>query len=128
MLVVELGFDFSFPRGRGGGTPSLSQETRRAAVFHRSPVDEGVFSLGYLRGKTVRVGVLGEVGGVSGAANLGDEGRGELLLAELEPVEVLEPAVVLDVVGAVAQAPVPLGHICHQQVLHQTFRIPTNLK
>ena len=48
----------------------------------------------------------------------------ETFLPKFEPVEVLEPAVVLDVVSTVAKASVPLGNISGEQVLNQALGIP----
>ena len=53
-----------------------------------------------------------------------NEGDRDALLAEFKPVEVLEPAVVLNVVSAVAQAPVALCDISHKQVLYKALSIP----
>ena len=54
-----------------------------------------------------------------------NEGDRDALLAEFKPVEVLEPAVVLNVVSAVAQAPVALCDISHKQVLDKALSIPS---
>ena len=54
-----------------------------------------------------------------------NEGDWDALLAELKPVEVFEPTMVLNVVSAVAQAPVALCDIGHEQVLYKALRIPS---
>ena len=54
-----------------------------------------------------------------------NEGDWDALLAELKPVKVLEPAMVLNVVSAVAQAPVALCDISHEQVLDKALCIPS---
>ena len=54
-----------------------------------------------------------------------NEGDWDALLAELKPVKVLEPAMVLNVVSAVAQAPVALCDISHKQVLYKALSIPS---
>ena len=54
-----------------------------------------------------------------------NEGDWDALLAELKPVKVLEPAMVLNVVSAVAQAPVALCDISHEQVLNKALSIPS---
>ena len=56
--------------------------------------------------------------------DLGEEGSGQLLLAELVPVHVLEPAVVLDIVSSVLEAAVSEGNIGHEQVLDEGLGIP----
>ena len=112
VVVVELEFYFSFI----------------CSVAICSPVDEGIVSAGDFGRLLVRVRILGEVRGVSGTANLRDERNRQALLAQLEPVQVLEPAVVLDVISTVAQASVPLSHVSHEQMLHQTLCIPVSRK
>ena len=97
VVVVELEFYFSFI----------------CSVAICSPVDEGIVSAGDFGRLLVRVRILGEVRGVSRTANLRDERNGQALLAQLEPVQVLEPAMVLDVISTVAQASVPLSHVSH---------------
>lgn len=52
------------------------------------------------------------------------EGRWQFLLPDLVPVEVLEPAMVLDVVGCVLEATVALGHVGNEQVLHEGLGVP----
>ena len=99
--------------------PNLCQ-----AGWHCSPVDEGIVPAGHLWRLRIGVRILREVRGVTRAAHLRNEGRRQSLLPKLEPVEVLEPAMIFDVVGTVAEASVTLGHIRHQQVLHQTLGIP----
>jgi len=107
VVVVELEFYFSFI----------------CSVASCSPVDEGIVSAGDFGRLLVRVWILGEVRGVARATNLRDERNRQALLAQLEPVQVLEPAMVLDVIGTVTQTSIPLGYICDEQVLDQTFCI-----
>ena len=60
-------------------------------------------------------------GGYIRLKNLPDswqEGRGELLLRQLVPVQVLIPPVVLDVVCPILKLTVSLGHVSHEQVLN----------
>ena len=54
-----------------------------------------------------------------------NEGNWDALLAEFKPVKVLEPTMVLNVVCAVAQAPVALCDISHKQVLNKALSIPS---
>ena len=53
-----------------------------------------------------------------------NKGNWDALLAEFKPVKVLEPTMVLNVVSAVAQAPVALCDISHKQVLYKALSIP----
>ena len=93
-----------------------------------SPVDEGIVSLGNLRRLNIRVWILREVASVTGASDLRDKRHWEALLAKFEPVEVLKPTVILDVVSAVAQAPVTLRHISDEQVLDEALSVPNKNK
>lgn len=52
------------------------------------------------------------------------EWDGQLLLRELEPVERLEPPVVLDVVSSILEAAIALRDIGDEQMLDDTLGIP----
>ena len=94
---------------------------------HCSPVDEGVVSLRNLRWLLIGVRILREVAGVTGAADLRDERHWKALLAKFEPVEVLKPTVILDVVSAVAQASVTLRHVGDEQMLDEALSVPNKI-
>jgi hypothetical protein len=46
------------------------------------------------------------------------EGRGQFLLGQFVPVEVLIPSVVLDVIGSILELTVSLSNVSHEQMLH----------
>ena len=52
------------------------------------------------------------------------EWDGQLLLGELEPVECLEPSVVLDVVRSILETAIALRDIGDEQMFDDTFGIP----
>ena len=106
---------------------SLSPEVGLAAsIPSRSPVDERIISCGDLRRLLIRVWVLREVRSISWASNLGNEGYWETFLPKFEPVEVLEPTMIFDIIGTVTEASVALRDVCNKQMLHETLCIPKN--
>ena len=52
------------------------------------------------------------------------EGDGQFLLGELEPVECLEPSVVLDVVRSILEAAIALRDVGDEQVLYDALSVP----
>ena len=52
------------------------------------------------------------------------ERDGEFLLGKLEPVESLEPSVVLDVVRSILEAAIALRDVGDEQVLYDTLSVP----
>lgn len=59
--------------------------------------------------------------------NAWQEGSGQLLLSNLVPVQILEPSVVFDVVGAVLQATIALSHVSNEQMLHKRLGVSRNI-